>query len=341
MTSPIFIVGAPRSGTTLLSSMLSAHPSIAISTETGFMSHWYTIRHWYGDLNVPRRFDAFWIDYTTQGRFADVDVDADCVLERIRQAAHVDLRMVFAATMEEYAAKVGKPRWGEKSPGHEFYIETLLDWYPEAKILFVVRDPRAVFASMLRVPWGKKDICWQMGIWKTSIRFLENARKDPRVAVARYEDLVQEPIREMHRLCEFIGEEYTDGMIYNRSETSSPISDAVGKGWTREHLQSTLEKPITTASMNKWRSQLTLYQIAAIERTTEREMREFQYQRAGRRFTAGQFFYWYFIEKPVYSARRYILVQYRRSKQLFRLVTPFSMMRWVRKLRIGSPRKLN
>jgi hypothetical protein len=305
------------------------------------MLHWHTIRHWYGDLNVPRRFDAFWNDYKSQGRFADVGVDAGRVLERIQQAGHVDLRTVFTATMEEYAAKIGKSRWGEKSPGHEYHIPTLLDWYPDAKILFMVRDPRAVYASMLRVPWGKKDICWQMDIWKTSIDCLDNSRKDPRVTAVRYEDLVQETRKELTRLCEFIGEPFNEDMIYNRSEASSPISKAIGEGWTREYLKSTLEKPISTASMKKWRSQLSSFQIVAIELATESKMRDFKYQPEGKRFTVRQITYWYFIEKPLYCTRRYILIQSWRAKQLVRIITPFSMMRWVRKLRIRSPKISN
>jgi hypothetical protein len=194
---------------------------------------------------------------------------------------------------------------------------------------------------MLRVPWGKKDICWQMDIWKTSIDCLENSGKDPRVTAVRYEDLVQETRNELTRLCEFIGEEFTEDMLYNRSEANSPISEASGEGWTRNHLQSTLEEPITTASMTKWRSQLSSFQIAAIELATKSKMRDFQYQPVDKRFTVGQFSYWYFVEKPLYYARRYILIKSWRAKQLVRLITPFSMMRWVRKLSIRSPKSSN
>jgi len=72
--------------------MLSAHPRIAISPETAFMSHWYAIRHWYGDLNSKKRFDEFWNDYTRLGRFENVGVDANRVLDRIKQHTHVNLR---------------------------------------------------------------------------------------------------------------------------------------------------------------------------------------------------------------------------------------------------------
>jgi len=312
--------------------MLSAHPSIAICPETAFMSHWYTIRHWYGDLNVADHFDVFWKSYITQGRFPNVGVESDQVLKRIMKAKQVNLHTVFTATMEEYAARIGKPRWGEKSPGHEHHIVTLEKWYPSAKFLFLIRDPRAVYASMLNVPWGNKSVYWQATSWNDSLKVLEKYNAEQRVKAVKYEDLVQDPEVVLRSLCNFIGEDFDDGMIHNRSEITSPISGAIVKEWTKEHLKSTLAKPVTAKSINKWKSQLTAYEIEAIERLTDAQMRRYGYSRYNNGFTSGQVIYWFLVEKPKYSFHRCVKWLDCEARKLVRLIVPFSMMRSVRQV---------
>ncbi|MEP5568693.1 MAG: sulfotransferase [Halioglobus sp.] len=329
---PIFIVGAPRSGTTLLSTMLSAHPRIAISPETAFMLHWWVIRHWYGDLNDPERFEIFWLDYTTQGRFVDIGIDGESVLNMLRALDRVDLKAVFSASMEEYAARLKKHRWGEKTPGHERHIEPLLNWYPDARVVFLVRDPRAVFASMLRVPWGQKDLLWQTGLWKDSIRTLDRFTHDKRFCAIKYEELVENPERELRKICEFIDEDYLPGMIYQRSEGSSPIPDSKNTGWSRLHLQSTLEKPVTPASTKKWLQELTPKQIATIEHRARREMLEYGYTVSPYRLGCRGRIYLFAVAAPLYALKRICWKLEGSSRCVVRRIVPFRIMKFVRRI---------
>ena len=54
--------------------------------------------------------------------------------------------------METCIDNTHKERWGDKTPGHEIYLDRIFDIYPEAKILFMIRDPRAVSASLKKYP---------------------------------------------------------------------------------------------------------------------------------------------------------------------------------------------
>lgn len=135
---PIFIMGPGRSGTTLVRSMLSAHSRIAITPETHFMQ-WVDQRE---DVRTaPNNFASFWSKYTAWVRFADLGVDAGRCLELIDLQGERNFENIFRAVLAAYMERTGKPRVGEKSPSHVRYIGTLLNWFPEARILVMLRDP--------------------------------------------------------------------------------------------------------------------------------------------------------------------------------------------------------
>ncbi|NEQ53441.1 MAG: sulfotransferase, partial [Leptolyngbya sp. SIO3F4] len=77
---PIFIVGMPRSGTTLLTTILSAHPRIAISPESHFLAYWVP-KYQHLKLENPNEFQQFWQVLSQSKRFSYFDIDADETLE--------------------------------------------------------------------------------------------------------------------------------------------------------------------------------------------------------------------------------------------------------------------
>ena len=101
----------------------------------------------------------------------------------------------------------------------------------------------------------------------------------------RYEDLVQEPDATVARLCKFIGEAPEPAMLQNRSEKNVPNPHR--RGWAKRHLEQTL-KPIEAGTAEKWRSQLSANQIAAIEEITRPEMKRYGYVPLGRSLTPQQ-----------------------------------------------------
>ncbi len=103
-----------------------------------------------------------------------------------------------------------KHRWVEKTPAHVRMIDRILNKYPDAKVLFVVRDGRDVTVSM-RKRFGNFD--------KGLRRWVEDNRQgliwvhDPRIMLVRYEDLVKRYDEIMPRICSFIGEAFEEGLI--------------------------------------------------------------------------------------------------------------------------------
>ncbi len=309
---PIFIVGMPRSGTTLVRAMLSSHPRITISPETHYLSIWMK-RFAHLDVGCPQDFETFWRRLVQTEEFPHLDIDPDKTRERILGYGPVTHRTVFTGLMEEFAGKMNKPRWGEKTPGHYLHIDTLLEWFPEARIVYVLRDPRAVVSSMLAVPWAGRDTEEFVQQWLQCLRIMGKWEKDERVHVVAYEQLVSDPEQQLRRMCRFLDEEYTPAMC-DRSQADLLLDKR--QGWAMRAIIEAL-KPLSRDSIGKWRSNLSAYQVAVIEHLTRREMLALGYEPITGRLTAAQCarMHWRGFRRLVKRAARKLLRMLRASRR--------------------------
>lgn len=271
---PIFVVGMPRSGTTLITSMLSAHPSIAIApAETHFLNN--LIKQYpHLDMSRSKDFELFWEEFIKSERFSYLDIDAEATLARILAMGTPDYKNIFTGVLQEYAIQMKKPRWGEKTPDHYLHINVLLEWYPQAQIIWMLRDPRAVTASLFKVPWAKPYAEGHAATWRNNIRKMEEWTNDERVKTIKYEDLVAEPESILIEICKFLGEEYTSTLL-NRKEVSNSIINRTG--WSKAHYEAVMQ-PVTATNVDKWRSSLSPTHIAVVEHVARYEMLKYGYQ---------------------------------------------------------------
>ncbi|WP_161634957.1 sulfotransferase family protein [Leptolyngbya sp. Heron Island J] len=263
--APIFIVGMPRSGTTLLTSMLSAHPRIAIAPETHYFSYWLQ-EYKTLDLASSKDFELFWQALSRSQRFSYFGIDANKTRERILSKGPPSHQHILSGWLEEYANNINKPRWGEKTPLHYQSLDHILTWFPNARVIWMLRDPRAVTASLQKVPWASNYIHIHAQQWQASLtRFEQTWQKDARVQLLRYENLVQQPETSLIALCQFLGETYRTDMLIARSETHTPLINR--QGWAVQHLESALQ-PISAHALNKWHHELASHQIEMIDSLT-------------------------------------------------------------------------
>lgn len=304
---PIFVVGEGRSGTTLVTSLLSAHSRITIPPET----HFFARAAKEGDLDGgPRDFDAFWNEFIAWSRFQDLEIDPARCRAAIGEEGDFSFRAIFHAVLETYRQKAGKPRVGEKTPGHLAFVPTIFEWYPKAKVLIVQRDPRSVIASQLACPWVKvTPVNLRQGVFVNS-RFSQIAAyaarwqhsyeqdapryvRDSRVMLIRYEDLVAETERVMRQVCQFLEEVYEPTMLDRDKEraVSVPVGSAQHYGgswggWLSEHHEKA-SKPVNTASVSKWKQQLRPHEVAMIEGVCKHGMEKAGYALSTRPITRG------------------------------------------------------
>lgn len=277
---PVFVVGCPRSGTTMLQLMLHAHPRIAVPPETRFLLDAYHRRYEVGDLasEENRRALARWIVTTPQ--FGDLGLSRARVVEEIT-AAPGTLGSVLGTVFRMYAARFGKPRWGDKRPSYLRNLPILLRLFPDAQIVDIVRDGRDCVASLKETPWRPDDFGQLIDHWARSAdASARAARRYPASTYhqVRYEDLVTDPAFHLKKVCAFLGEDYDPAMA--EPSSVAPIAVPGYKTWHQ-----LTRSPVTTARAGSWQQRLTPDEVRRCEAVFGRRLARFGYQpstRAGR-----------------------------------------------------------
>jgi hypothetical protein len=238
----IFVVGVSRSGTTLMRTLLERSERIAIAMENHYLGHLipgYGAREMFrplGDLaddaTIRKIVDFIYSgDYQRKSRWREIspfwrwlisDVPRAQVEQRLL-AAERNERGVFVALLRLYADHYGKQIVGEKTPAHIRFGELIFDWFPSARMIHMVRDPRAVYVSEVRrrLKRPSAPYSWLMHVpllfqfvmlvqvartWRAAARRdRELAKKFPgRYLMIRFEDLVREPHDVLARIYQFL-----------------------------------------------------------------------------------------------------------------------------------------
>ena len=209
-TPPIFVVGVQRSGTTLLAAMLAAHSKLSCGPETHFF-------RWLDTVDVselcatetwpePARAFIGSIDHvgpTAEARVSLIDnyrIDAADV-DRYLRARPASVASILGSVVEQHMTAQGKRRWVEKTPDHLRHVQAIRQHFPDALIVRVVRDPRDVALSLMKVPWGVELVSRGPPVLGPDGRppAATVLAGDPRCHTVRFEDLVSEPRRQTLR----------------------------------------------------------------------------------------------------------------------------------------------
>ncbi|MFT4256494.1 MAG: sulfotransferase [Pseudoxanthomonas sp.] len=235
----VFLVGCPRSGTTLLQSILHAHRHIQSLPETHFLPHLLgseEFRRSSADtpcsLKARRRclgrraLAGVGLVNRRRARNAWDYLQALNVARRPPQDGGLRLSSQLAAfvdSLDEYALEAHKPMWLEKTPDHLFYIEQLQRWVPDARFIHLIRDGRQVVASLYRAaqryPDWRPFLDLERGVdrWCTAVNESARWQGDARHLHVRYEDLVWHPEQTLQRVLIFLGCEPEAG-LWSRSQ---------------------------------------------------------------------------------------------------------------------------
>jgi hypothetical protein len=211
------IVGAPRSGTTLLRFMLDAHPQLAIPPETAFLR--------LAPELVERRVTGEEFAQTIIGfpesapAWADFGIDEYEFRSALGRLSPFTVADGFRSFYRLYAARFGKSRWGDKTPLYCKAIGPIRDILPEARFIHIIRDGRDAALSLRRMWFSPgEDVEAQAQYWRECVSSARDAglgRSD--YLEVRYEELVEQPVRTLKEVCRFIALEFDDGMLgYHR-----------------------------------------------------------------------------------------------------------------------------
>jgi sulfotransferase family protein len=271
--APFFVVGAQRSGTTMLRLMLNNHPRLAVPFESGFIPVFFRRLTEYGDLSDPPNAARLLQDICLHPKVEKGKLvpDAAAVLSR-RSATYCEL---VDAIFSEYARRKGKVRWGDKTPAYITEIDILLQVFPHCRLIHIVRDGRDVALSLGGINWGSRHIPrvaedWR---WKTVLAHKIGTVLGDRFIEVRFEDLVHDAERELRRICAFLGEAFDPAVLqYSGSAESEMPSDSMQ--W---HQTST--RPPDPEKVYEWKRRLPVADRILFEAVAGDALDLFGYER--------------------------------------------------------------
>jgi hypothetical protein len=251
MQAPFFIVGNDRSGTTMLRLIVDRGPEAAVPPESMFLTDLAPLLL----AGEPRDAAA-----------------AEQLMRQVWEHPKVRLwelgpappavpgglvgedayRFIAAAPFEAYAARHGKPRWGDKTPHYVHHVDHLLRLWPDARFVVLVRDGRDVALSLRRMPFGPNNAWAAAQWWARGIRAGARAQAEHPDAVltVRYEDLAERPAEQVRRVCDFLGLSYSDAMLeLEHVDPARIVPDQAA--WFP-----TLFDGINTSAVGRWRREM-------------------------------------------------------------------------------------
>ncbi|MFO7546536.1 MAG: sulfotransferase [Trueperaceae bacterium] len=284
--SPFFVIGADRSGTTLLRLYLNAHTRLAIPSESWFLIDLFRAFPPPDKLfaeDVARAVEIV----TSHPRYRDGwSVPPATVLERfpgdgaVTTAEFVDTlyRLEVGADDRLEIGAGASVRWGDKTPEYVMHVEALDHCFPRAQFVHIVRDGRDVFLSLANRRWSDRG--WsphEVGrYWSRVVRAAAEAeaRLGPdRFLRVRYEDLVLDTQGTLERVCAYLGVSFEPAML-----DAHQGADAIKTALERErHVHDRLGRAPRRADVERWRHEGAPWRRALVESLIGRELGAYGY----------------------------------------------------------------
>jgi hypothetical protein len=283
------IVGAPRSGTTLLRLMLDSHPELAIPPETGFLAlaeppTRMNLEYHYGFLSAVTGFppgEPLWPDYGISAQ------EFDAALTKIDP---FDIADGFRTFYRMYASRMKKPRWGDKTPAYVLNITTIGQLLPEARFIHIVRDGRDVCLSWQQTWFRPSDDLFVLALhWRN--RVLAGRRQgeaNPNYLEVRYEDLIGDAPRTLAGICRFIELDFDPSMLRYHERAAVRLKEhrerkrADGTVFVsqdqRFRNQLSTMRPLDTSRVLAWRAKLNADQRRQFSETAGDVLQMFGYE---------------------------------------------------------------
>ncbi len=285
-----FIVGNSRSGTTMMLRILNNHPKIFVLNELHFFEQLWSTSDKEKILTEEEAFTLacklFYIQkegYTGKMDERMYRNEARVFVSNLK-GYQLYPHFVYAEFMNMITHQEGKSIPCEKTPQNVFYIREILGLFPQARIINMVRDPRAILLSQkkkwLRRKMGATFITKKEALrlrinyhpftlsklWNAAIQAAEKFSSHPQVLTVRFEDILNNPVKSMQEICSHLGEDYYEDMLNIPLASSSNEADSNQKGIKKERA-------------SNWENgDLSPEEIAICEKTSGHFFKDFGYK---------------------------------------------------------------
>lgn len=202
----VFVVGYPRSGTTLLATLLDRHSHIAATPETHFFNKVIPAKAESNDLHDAKKSIDHFLAST---RVADLGLTANDFSALLEQR-ECTWRDIFSRALSIYGEQRAATIVVEKTPFHMAKVGQILEWYPDAKIIHITRDGRDSVMSLIEATWTHNNLRRHAANWRWQMKLMRKFRQvNPnKIYELRYEQLLSDPETSLRGVCEYIGVEF-------------------------------------------------------------------------------------------------------------------------------------
>jgi hypothetical protein len=278
----VFIVGCPRSGTTLLRRIIDAHRQIAITRETHWIAKRFEKRQGVTPDGLVTPELLSWL--LSDEKFTRMGIRQDELEGLMAGEEAVPYSTFVTGVFDLYGKGQGKRLVGDKVPGYVRRIPTLHALWPKAKFVHIIRDGRDVcmsainwsrayklarrYSTWTEDPTTTAAVWWE---WQVRLGREDGGSLAPQLYhEVRYEELVSRPAKECEKLCSFLDLPYDDAMLkFHKGRTKMKPGRDAKRAWL----------PITSG-LRDWRTQMPAEDLERFEAAAGDLLEELGYPRA-------------------------------------------------------------
>ncbi|MBZ0265986.1 sulfotransferase [bacterium] len=295
--TPIFLCGHRKTGTTLLLSLFDNHPNlVTFPPDSGFFYAWYpkyASDEFTREQKIQRIIDTMYYNLKQdlkkleayQGGF-----EFEALNEHFRsrmEGKPADPGRLIEEAILAYGDIVieNDPSeikgWVEKTTSTEIYAGELFNWFPNAKVIHLLRDPRDNYSS-LKSGWQARYSKQADSIERIRQSMIDRGLLGMKMAavnqeiygaeqykVVRFEDLTTKPMEVLQEICEFTGVDRTESMLF---------PSYMGLPWKGNNFDGLKFEAISPVNVGRWRQRIEPEEAHLIEFHFEPEMHRWGYE---------------------------------------------------------------
>lgn len=280
---PVFICGHPKAGTSLLRAVLDAHPQLVVYPEESIFFRRFLpkaskldlpeqvqlaekelihIFQWNNKRPVPSQEGYPDRDYSfvpfeeVRQKFSQI------IKENYRHSGDILCAAVLAYGQVSHQINPQTTWWVEKSPYNEYFADQIFEWWPQARCIHIVRDPRDNFVSYRRKhPDWNAEFFSQNWLRSTQAGVHNQERfTSERYLLLRYEDFTVSPQERLKELVAFLGINWDDSL-------AEPTR--AGQQWSGNSMFANQFQSISSAPVARWKEKLDREDAAVISMMTK------------------------------------------------------------------------
>lgn len=225
-TQKYFIVACPRSGTTLLQSLLASHPDIVSFPESHFFECLISDKKWLTQMGIASRYArARLLEFIQEIDDERLQIELPRFCYSTKQYVRI-----FVGILDRVAQIQDKHIWLEKTPGHIKYIGAIEQYIPQARFIHIIRNGCDVVASLYEVSnkypqdWGggaSIDDCIEQ--WNLAVEISKAYRDRDNHLVVSYEEAIANPRAVLPQICQFMSIDFMPQMLVNSAVASNRV----------------------------------------------------------------------------------------------------------------------